>query len=192
MAKIKSRFAPVAAPLLALLLGSCSLVPVTVGPTDLYRYTPGYAALFAGNGQLILIGSAFSDAAATQAFAETAATNVAQGSMAGRPFTLTANLGDQPQAKNRVVVVIGGGNELTLCATPPASGGTVKAGEPFRVAVASCNGEDRLASTTGRLDRPVTGPDDPNIAYLFQQIGAELFPIRNPDYEPDHNDWSNN
>lgn len=177
--------------LATLLLAGCGLGAVTVGPTDLYRYTPGYAALFAGNGQLVLIGSAFGDAASTQGFAETAAEAVARGSMAGRPLTLTANTGELPPAKNRVVVVIGGANELTLCTTPPASGGSVKAGEPFRVAAASCNGEDRLASTTGRLTAPVTGPDDPNIALLFRQVGAELFPIRNPDYEPDHNDWSN-
>lgn len=171
-------------------LAACMPGGVVVGPTDLNRYTPEYAGLFAANGQLVLIGTAFGSESGTQAFADTAAKALPQGSMAGTPFTLTANTGNLPQSKNRVVVVIGGANAYDLCENPPPSGGQVVAGQPFSVNAASCNGSDRLASTSGRISDPVKGPDDPAVTALFQQLGAELFPMRNPDYDdPARGDW---
>lgn len=167
---------------LALLLGACA-GDITVGPTDLDRYRPTDGALFLGNGQLVLIGTAFGDEAGSAAFAAVAAKGVAEGAMTRSGFLLTPNSGDKPVANNRVVVVIGGGNGYTLCESTPSVGGQVREGQPFSVTAAACNGTRRLSSTSGRVGRPVTGPDDPAVLQLFRQLGAALFPPRNPNYD---------
>lgn len=164
------------------LLGACA-GDVTVGPTDLDRYRPTDGSLFLGNGQLQLIGTAFGDQEGTETFAAVAAKGVAEGSMARSSFLLTPNTGDKPLANNRVIVVIGGGNGYTLCDSVPSVGGRVTAGQPFSVTAAACNGTRRLSSTSGRVDRPISGPDDPAILQLFRLMGSELFPPRNPNYE---------
>jgi hypothetical protein len=107
--------------------------------------------------------------------------------MAGPQFTLYPRGAEDPQYSNRVVVVIGGGNGATLCAAPPQQGGELRAPGPLRVAAAACTGASRLSSTTGSVGE-ITGPDDPAVAHLFRQIGAELFPIRNPNYEDNDRD----
>jgi len=172
--------------LLALGLAGCEGVPV-VGPTQLDSYTSSDGALFWGGGQLVLIGTAY-DADGTYQVAAVAARNVAQGAMARTEFMLTPYEEGGYAASNRVVVVIGGGDGATLCSDPPLQGGQFKGGS-FRVAAAACNGDRRLSSTRGMIDG-VTGPDDPKLARLFSQIGSELFPSRNPDFEDVDNEWN--
>lgn len=170
----------------SLALAGCAGAPV-VGPTNLDSYTSYDGARFVGAGQLVLIGSA-GDQAVTERLATVAANNVSQGAMSKAEFLLTAKGENEAPANNRVVVVIGGGNGATLCSAPPQNGGRF-AGSELSVAAAACSGTDRLSSTRGTVSG-VTGIDDPAVARLFRQIGAELFPLRNPDLEDQNdNDW---
>ncbi len=175
-------------PLLALpLLAGCLGVPV-VGPTTLDHYTSHDGALFIGNGQLVLVGTAFG-AAGTGQVAAVAAREVAHGAMSKADFTLSPQTPDTATAKNRVVVVIGGGNGAGFCAPGADLRGYDFSGGALTVAAAACNGERRLSWTSGSIDG-VTGPDDPKLARLFSQIGSELFPLRNPDLEEQNGrDW---
>ena len=169
----------------ALLVAGCQGATV-VRPATYESYTPQYAAAMH---QLELIGTA-EGPDGTARLAATAAEGIAQGSMAGPQFTLYPRKAEEPQYGNRVVVVIGGGNGATLCAAPPQQGAELRAPGPLRVAAAACTGASRLSSTTGSVGE-ISGPDDPAVARLFRQIGAELFPIRNPNYEDNDrgNDW---
>lgn len=151
---------------------------VRVGPTNLDRYQPTDTGLFAGAGQLVLIGG---EDANREALAEVAARNVSRGAMGRSGLVLTPNTGDERISNNRVVVVIGGGNPYALCDAPPAEGGRVEPGQPFSVTAAACSGARRLSSTSGRVGSPVTGPEDPKVAALFRAIGAELFPPSTPE-----------
>lgn len=170
-----------------LALAGCAGAPV-VGPTNLDRYTSFDGSRFVGNGQLVLIGSA-GDAVATDRLATIAADNVSRGAMSKAEFLLTAKSENEPAANNRVVVVIGGGNGATLCSAPPENGGRFQGGS-LSVAAAACSGSQRLSSTRGTVSE-VQGVEDPAVERLFRQIGAELFPIRNPDLEDQNdNDWS--
>lgn len=169
----------------SLLLAGCQGAPV-VRPATYESYTPQYAAAMH---QLELIGTA-AGPDGTARLAATAAEGIAQGSMAGPQFTLYPRKPEEPQYSNRVVVVIGGANGATLCAAPPQQGGELKAPGPLHVAAAACTGASRLSSTSGSLAN-VTGPDDPAVAHLFRQIGAELFPLRNPNYDDnDRDNWN--
>ncbi len=175
-------------PLLALpLLAGCLGVPV-VGPTTLDHYTSNDGSLFIGNGQLVLVGTAFGPAG-TEQVAAVAAHSVAQGAMSRAEFLLTPKTPETATANNRVVVVIGGGNGAALCGSVPTQGGDFKGGA-LRVAAAACNGDRRLSWTSGAVDG-ISGPDDPKLARLFSQIGSELFPLRNPDLEQQNQrDWT--
>lgn len=164
------------------LLAACG--NVTVGPTNLDRYQPTDTSLFTGNGQLVLVGGGDAD---REALAAVAAKNVAKGAMGRSGLLLTPNAGDRPVANNRVVVVVGGGNPYALCESAPA-GGTLRRGEPLSVVAAACNGSRRLSSTSGRVDAPVSGPEDPQVAALFRAIGAELFPPETPEQRQDRGD----
>jgi len=166
------------------LLAGCAGAPV-VRPATIDSYVPQYAASMS---QLELIGTA-AGPGGTEQLAAVAAKGVAQGSMAGPEFTLLPRGPEDPQRSRRVVVVIGGGDGGTLCAAPPQRGGEFKGGS-LTVAAAACDGASRLTSTSGSVSG-VGGVDDPAVAHLFRQIGAELFPMRNPNYEPDHDvDWN--
>lgn len=170
------------------LLAGCLGQPI-VGPTTLDLYTSYDGARFAGNGQLLLVGSAFG-AAGTPQVAATAAERIAEGAMSKTSFLLLPKGPEDELANNRVVVVIGGGNGAGLCTLPPPERGSDFTGGELKVVAAACSGTSRLSSTSGSIDG-VTGPDDPKIARLFSQIGTELFPPRNPDREePSGQDWS--
>lgn len=173
-------------PLLALpLLAACG-GPV-VGPTTLDRYTSYDGARFVGAGQLVLVGTLFGDA--TPGIAALAAEKVAEGSMAKTQFRLTPKTAETPEANNRVVVVVGGGNGAGLCGATPERGSDFKGGD-LTLAAAACSGTTRLSSTRATLD-DVAGPDDPRLARLFSQLGSELFPLRNPDLEEQNQrDWN--
>lgn len=171
-----------------LALAGCAGAPV-VGPTNLDRYTSFDGSRFVGNGQLVLIGSA-GDEAETRRLAALAAEAVSQGAMSKAEFQLAPWEDGAPLANNRVVVVIGGGNGATLCSAPPENGGRFQGGS-LSVAAAACSGEQRLSSTRGSISE-LQSLDDPALHRLFRQIGAELFPPRNPDLEDQQdNDWSN-
>jgi hypothetical protein len=163
----------------ALLLAGCQGAPV-VRPATYESYTPQYAAAMH---QLELIGTA-AGPGGTEQLAAVAAKGIAQGSMAGPQFTLYPRKEEDPQYSNRVVVVIGGADGGSLCAAPPQTGSELRAPGPLRVAAAACTGGSRLSSTSGSVSE-ITGPDDPAVARLFRQIGAELFPMRNPNYDPE-------
>jgi len=173
-------------PLLALpLLAGCLGGPV-VGPTTLDRYTSFDGSRFVGNGQLVLVGTAFG--AATPEVAALAAAKIAEGAMSRAEFRLKPKGPEDAEANNRVVVVIGGGNGAGLCGGTPPVGGRFEGGD-LRVAAAACSGSTRLSSTSGSVSG-VTGPDDPRLARLFSQLGSELFPLRNPDLEEQNQrDW---
>lgn len=179
MSNLRVRHMAMAVVAAAVGLAACAGAP-TVGPTQLDRYSSDDGALFYGSGQLVLIGEADSDEG-TRQFAAVAAENVAQGAMSRSNFLLTPYEEGGYAATNRVVVVIGGANGATLCSDPPRQGGSFHGGS-LQVAAAACNGERRLSSTRGRID-DVTGPEDPKLAQLFNQIGGELFPSSNPDLE---------
>jgi len=169
----------------ALLLAGCEGAPV-VRPAQVDSYVPQYAAAMS---QLEFIGTAGSPEG-TQILADAAAKGISQGSMAGPQFTLRPRKPEEPELSTRVVVVVGGAAGGTLCAAPPQQGGDFK-GDTLHVTAAACTGGSRLTSTSGSVSG-VSGPDDPAVAHLFRQIGAELFPMRNPNYEDndrDH-DWN--
>lgn len=169
----------------AVLLAGCDGAPV-VRPAQVDSYTPQYAAAMS---QLEFIGTAGSPEA-TQILADAAAKGISQGSMAGPQFTLRPRQPEEQELSTRVVVVVGGASGATLCAAPPEQGGEFKGGS-LHVTAAACTGGSRLTSTSGSVSG-VSGPDDPAVAHLFRQIGAELFPMKNVNYE-DHdrgNDWN--
>jgi len=166
------------------LLAGCAGAPV-VRPATIDSYTPQYAASMS---QLELIGTA-AGANGTAELAAVAAKGIAQGSTAGPQFTLRPRGPEDPQMGRRVVVEIRGGDGGTLCAAPPQQGGEFK-GESLSVTAAACDGPSRLSSTSGSVSG-VSGPSDPGVAHLFRQIGAELFPMRNPNYDHGHDvDWN--
>ncbi|HKY96090.1 MAG TPA: hypothetical protein VJL84_12330 [Kiloniellales bacterium] len=171
----------------ALLLAGCQGAPV-VRQAQIDSYVPQYAAAMS---QLEFVGTAGTPED-TQRLAEVAAKGISQGSMAGPQFTLRPRKPEEPELGTRVVVVVGGAAGATLCAAPPRQGGDFKGGT-LHVAAAACSGGSRLTSTSGSVSG-VEGPDDPAVAHLFRQIGAELFPMRNPNYEDnDHDrgaDWN--
>lgn len=154
-------------------------VPV-VGPTNTDRYTPSSNALFVGNGQLVLIGEVV-PAETRLRLAQVAADGIADGAF-GTPFRLVPAETAQIPSRNRVIVVIGGANQWELCTSQPERGGAFN-GQGISISAAACNGDRRLSSTSGRIGK-LEGVDDPALAYFFTQVGAELFPGRNIDYEP--------
>jgi len=149
-----------------------------VGPTEQFRYTRSTNALFVGNGQLDLAGRS-DNQALFQSLAEVAAENLPKGAV-GAQFTLGLPEAGKPVANNRVLVVIGGAFDQEACKQRP-EGGRFN-GSELRVTAISCNGDTVIASTRGRISE-ISGPNDPQVARLFRQIGYELFPGRNIDTE---------
>lgn len=169
-----------------MLLAGCDGAPV-VRPAQIDSYVPQYAAAMS---QLEFIGTAGTPEN-TQTLAEVAAKGISQGSMAGPQFTLHPRKPEEQPLSIRVVVVVGGAGGSTLCGAPPDRGGDFTGGT-LTVTAAACDGASRLSSTAGSVSG-VSGPDDPAVAHLFRQIGAELFPMRNVNYDNDHDrgaDWN--
>ncbi len=160
-------------------VGGLGSAPV-IGPTNTWRYLPTSNSAFLGNGQLVLIGQATTPEMRQQ-LAQVAATGIADGAFGGKFLLVPRDEAEIP-SRNRVVVVVGGANSWTLCTDPPDRGGNFS-GLGLRVSAAACQGTTRLSSTSGTVGR-LDGPDDPNLAYFFKQIGAALFPGRNIDYLP--------
>jgi len=159
-------------------LSGCTGVPV-INNTYVDKYVPTSNALFLGNGQLVLLGETASPEEHLQ-IAQIAADNIAAGAFGGKFQLVPVELANSP-SRNRVVVVLGGAFGYTLCSDPPASGGRF-GGSAIYVTAAACNGDRHLSSTSGYVNE-IDGANDPAVARLFQQVGAQLFPGRNLDYE---------
>jgi hypothetical protein len=70
----------------------------------------------------------------------------------------------------------------TLCRDPAAIRGG-GAGTPVSVNAAFCDGGEALSWVSGATD--LSGPDDPRLGRLMEQVVLRLFPPENPNRRPD-------
>ncbi|MBK1671197.1 hypothetical protein CKO28_24650 [Rhodovibrio sodomensis] len=104
----------------------------------------------------------------------------------GPEFTVFADPAEAPDGSAKTVLVVNATqrvNSGTVChsdASDSSAGSAVGPAGKIDFTIAFCSGNRRLSSLRGQLAE-VSGPEDPRIGELFQQVAIQLYPPHNPD-----------